>query len=394
MRTTIFLFSYKCKFPCVSGYVRGAILIWLGLISAVCAQPTTLENKSAQADASRRANFNTKIIPGSGMITAIAWSPDGRYLSVSDRQDLRISLWDVETRQVKWRVTKRSGVPVRNSKNLDFGIDGNTVITSSAILTPTENRDVALSVISTATGKFVTQVPYPLGSAGPSYADTFSLSSDRQSVLAYLAPAFRVAYFDAISWRVKDEYKWQFIGGLRRVLLDEKRHRLMLVGDRAPVEVWDLNHHDLLSSFRTTISTMADAVLNPASGELITAGTGNETGGWKPGTQELERLQDDWKTIVRSWDPITGQLKKIYAGPGSGADGIAVSPDGHKIAATKGRSLPDHTPAYLIVWNADTTEIEFSIDCGNHLVGAVAFSPDGRRLAYVVEDQVRVLQIP
>jgi WD40 repeat protein len=87
---------------------------------------------------------------------------------------------------------------------------------------------------------------------------------------------------------------------------------------------------------------------------------------------------------LRIWDVATGRVRKEVRGPGASVRGLAVSPDGARVAA----SAWDHPQQkhYLSVCDVRSGECLFSADCG-----ALAYSRDGRWLALQAADQKTVV---
>jgi uncharacterized protein with WD repeat len=51
------------------------------------------------------------------------------------------------------------------------------------------------------------------------------------------------------------------------------------------------------------------------------------------------------------------------------------------------------SPAYLLIWDANTGELLDSRALGSASLGDVAFSPDGKSLAYVVNSTVHIVEV-
>jgi WD40 repeat protein len=97
--------------------------------------------------------------------------------------------------------------------------------------------------------------------------------------------------------------------------------------------------------------------------------------------------------LVQAWDPLVGKRLRSYQGPGDTAVAVAVSPDGMIIAAAKARSLLEKAPGYVLIWDAKSGELLSKVDCGQSILGGLAFSPDGKFLAYSTDNIVRFFAI-
>ncbi len=87
-----------------------------------------------------------------------------------------------------------------------------------------------------------------------------------------------------------------------------------------------------------------------------------------------KRLTAGLSSRIRVWDALTGAERANCKGPSSGADSIAFSPDGLRIAATIGDR---YTTGELIVCDVASGKIR---KLGQAFTG-VTFSPDGTRIA-------------
>src|SRR5262249_5296015 len=96
---------------------------------------------------------------------------------------------------------------------------------------------------------------------------------------------------------------------------------------------------------------------------------------------------------LTAWDPATGKLFRRFADPEPGVpkrelvrmvDAVAVSPDGRLLAAAEGAFSTDRS-----VWVYETVSGEVVTKLAGHVrpVTDLAFSPDGRRLVSVSQDQ-------
>ena len=94
-----------------------------------------------------------------------------------------------------------------------------------------------------------------------------------------------------------------------------------------------------------------------------------------------------YDNTVRVWDAATGQpVGQPFTGHTASVNGVAISPDGKRIASTSN----DET---VRVWDADTgrTFLRGTLTGHTSRVFKVAFSPDGHRIASANADKtVRV----
>jgi WD40 repeat protein len=86
---------------------------------------------------------------------------------------------------------------------------------------------------------------------------------------------------------------------------------------------------------------------------------------------------------LRLWDVATARLRKEIRSPGTPIGGLAISPDGARVAAS---SWPDSKQDLLGVYDRESGERLFSAEAG-----ALAYSPDGRWLAVRDADKKTIL---
>jgi WD40 repeat protein len=78
--------------------------------------------------------------------------------------------------------------------------------------------------------------------------------------------------------------------------------------------------------------------------------------------------------VIKVWDAATGEEVLTLKGHEGGVNGLAFSPDGHRLASASG----DRT---VRLWNAQTGKEQLRLSGHTHHVLCVAFSPDGSHLA-------------
>jgi WD40 repeat protein len=89
---------------------------------------------------------------------------------------------------------------------------------------------------------------------------------------------------------------------------------------------------------------------------------------------------------LRIWDVGTARVRKEIRGPGAPVRGLAVSPDGRRLAASAWEGLSLDAPHHLSVYDVRTGERLFAAPGG-----VLAYSPDGRWLAVRAADNKTVL---
>jgi WD40 repeat protein len=146
--------------------------------------------------------------------------------------------------------------------------------------------------------------------------------------------------------------------------------RLVSASKDNTVKIWDLTTGKELLTFTAHPSASAKVaiskvVFSPDGTRLATSGYGDPTG-------------------VRIWDAATGVLLRTLQEPGSGLGGcVAFSPDwGRFTAAGAGRGT------LVTVWDTMTGQLIHELHGHTDIVRAVAFTPDGTRIASAGTDRI------
>jgi len=87
---------------------------------------------------------------------------------------------------------------------------------------------------------------------------------------------------------------------------------------------------------------------------------------------------------VQVWNATTGKRLLTYYGHTNAIQALAWSPDGKRLASGSWDTT-------VQVWNATTGQQIFTYRGHADIIGSLAWSPDGKRIASV-DDQVRVWQ--
>ncbi len=338
-------------------------------------------------------------------VSFFTWSPDSSKLAVSYAEDTRISLRDVSTGQTLWTVAKKLG-PLTGGKDLDFGPSGETVITGSAITIGGQNTDATLSIISARTGEILQTLRDTPPLAGQNKPTSFVLSRDRTRLVTDLGHGMMGIYGTA-SWKLIDKFgpiihrSFMFGGtdspaNIYRIAWIEAQNLLVVNAGDAQLQTWDLTSHRKVIDFQPAQVDVLDMRLNPKNSQLLIGASANTVrfapAGHPPDGFMVER-QDDPATLVRTWDARLGKQIRIYAGPGGSANAVDVSPDGKIVAAIKSRIIAIGTPAYLIMWDAESGAVLRQSVIGQGFLGDLGFSPDGTKLAYSIDNRVHILDM-
>jgi serine/threonine protein kinase/WD40 repeat protein len=348
--------------------------------------------------------------------TSVAFSPDGKTLAaVGPASPTHIELhgWDVASGRQRFTIQR----PFQwHEVRLAFSPDGRWITCAG--------NDTRVGLWDAATGKELAM--YRGHTANVS---AVAFSRDGQHLLSADATG-SVKVWDAHS---RADEQTLNLGGMSiytAVSPDARRIATFPLRQAEEVKVWDLTGKQLLSLKRSTVrknegNFNRTLVFSPKGDRLAFSSTtssdgaldgANVRGGltvWDAAGKELLNLdeegvgfggvalspdgtrvaaassQGDWKVgsamlRVRVWEIATGrQLLTSQATAGPGLSALTFSPDGTRLAVVCGSVLQ---PSQVLVWDATTgsecARWQGPIGMGN----GIAFSPDGRRVAATVSD--------
>jgi WD40 repeat protein len=351
------------------------------------------EARAADMSAEKSASvtlreIRTVIFPE--VITTIAFSPDGTRLAASNGRDNQVYLYDLPHDRLLWKVGKAGPRP---STSLTFDSSGQTVITPSTMNWGLEHTDSVISLIDVDSGEVTKNITDVLddGTVGTGRAECFSLSPDKHMIaLVQATIPNRIVVYALDSWKAVGHIMLKTIGVRRMVY--SANHVITTGYVDGKIETWDYVSNRLIASFKALNSDLQDMALNPATGTVIVGGDGavltrRIAPGDSPGS--FETLSDDPSALVSEWDPLTGKRVMVYPGPGVAAFGVAVSPDGKYVAATKGEVAGKGS--YLLIWQVGSGNLVGQIHYPRAIAYGVTFSEDGHTLAAAVDNTIRLV---
>jgi WD40 repeat protein/serine/threonine protein kinase/tetratricopeptide (TPR) repeat protein len=310
-------------------------------------------------------------------VMCVTFSPDGRYLA-SCGLDRTARLWDATSGKALQTFSGHA----HQVSSVAFSPDGRTLATSS--------EDHTIKLWDTDTGKLRVTLE-----GHTAWAFRVAFSPDGRW-LASVSADMTVRLWDVISnkeVRVFRGHEGHFVGGLA---FSPDGRFLATANWSNKVKVWDLasgpqeyrllhpGHVDRVGGVafsadgRRLASASRDRTVrlwDIASGRIIRILTGHrdEVRCVAFGAEDTLLATGSYDGTVKLWDPDTGRLRQTLTGKKGLICCVAVSPDGRRVAATDQAET-----GTVIVWEVATGRKLQT------LVGhsAVAFSPDGRRLAF------------
>jgi WD40 repeat protein len=159
------------------------------------------------------------------------------------------------------------------------------------------------------------------------------------------------------------------------------------------VKLWDASTGKLVHTFRDHTQPAESVAFSPR-GRFLASGSADSTIKlWEVANHRLvrtwrgahgpvaftpngRRLASRSGNQVKLWDTDTGQEVLSVASPAAGhIQCLAISPNGHRLACAWSR------PDLVRIWDAPPPATACTLHASNPPLAAVAFSPDGRRLA-------------
>ena len=272
---------------------------------------------------------------GSASFSPIAFSPEGDRLAVALRSS--VQLWDISSgRLIHTLRTPSSGID-----SIAFSPDG------ARLISTTRYGDLA---VSETTDRDTIPIPADRSNPGPGLV----LSPGGKFVKSDLYKGGKTTrLWDAATGRPHGE-PMVSDGLVTNKSFSDDGTRLALADTAKHVKVWDLATTRLVRTFADQKKSITDIALSP-NGKLLAVA---ELGG-----------------ILKIWDIDQGTELRTIPSPREGLPWLAFSPDGSRLSGTTQTGL-------VTVWDVAPGREPMTIrlrDC--RFLGMTRFSPDGKRLA-------------
>ncbi len=345
-------------------------------------------------------------------VTSVAFSPDGKYLGSASGESGRsgqVKVWDAATGQPLWELKHPQMV-----NSVAFSPDGKMLASGCS--------DWAVRLWDPATGKEVRTIMPGEGRNHP-FVEAVAFSPDGKHV-ASVGDTDTVAVWETATG--KDVWHSEGKGldppgrGVFAVAFSPDGKRLATGRENGTVKVWDAKTGKPLPMLQGHQGAVHGVAFSPDGMLLATASDDGTVRLWYPPTgQEVRRYQGHTSAVrgvafspdgrqlvsasfdrtVKVWNAAEGhQDARHLQGLPAGGMSVAFSPDGKRLAAIglaadAAARIPREvtvcdlvTGQTLLKARAQTDEspepqVIRTFDSATGMLGSVAFSPDGKRLA-------------
>jgi WD40 repeat protein len=275
-------------------------------------------------------------------VYGVAFSPDGTRLATASL-DQTARVWDVATRRPVLTYHGHTGA----LQGVAFSPDGRRVATAGF--------DRTVQVWDPATGRRALTL---LGHSGGVTGLAFAPDGGQLASVAWagaLNPRGEVKVWDLTTDQEFRSRRAHY-GSLLGLALSPDGRRLASAGFDGSVPVWDADTLREVVTLRTVPGEASCVALSPDGTRLASRGP---DGG------------------LKLWDAATGQEVRALGGRGASLRAVAFSPDGRLLAAETGPHPLLPGAGEIAVWDLAAGQKIVTLRGRN-----VAFSPDGRRLAF------------
>ena len=342
-------------------YVARVLLVALALLPLYLAVTAALQR-------ARERPF----YPTGGYVYQLAWSPDGTRLAVSERFDRTVGVLDLVRGKMLWQRDKE----IFGEQAIAFSPDGRFVVTPPVSAERAYNG-TALDLLDAASGKLVHEIPtlQTYHTAEGSIGRGFAFTADGRFLV--VSPEYGlgdpVGIYSAKTWKAVRR-----ISAARQMFSPIAVSRDgLLAADWWPQEIalFDIASGNLVRTFPTkSYLIMTRLAFSPDGRYLVSAAFSTDDSGAEPEPLRVYRVADG--AMVRA--------QRVYSGWYTNA--LAWSADGRYIAWASAE-------AGAFLWDLERPDPAVRIRGLKGQCWAVAFSPDGRRLAIGTASGILVMPI-
>jgi WD40 repeat protein len=290
-------------------------------------------------------------------ISCVAFSPDGKRLATGDRDGV-VKVWDALTGTEVANFTTLGRWPVFY---LAFRLDDQQVAVGHADGLSLYDIQAGASVPDPAPSNHGRRIEFNGGSI-----QALAFSPDGQRAVGVTG--------EGSLFSREGDAGWNYIG-----IWNAKTGQLLYALGREGFSKGVPEGAFLLTIGEATVGkagTVRSVSFSP-DGKWAVAGTGDR---------------------VLVWEAETGKKRRVFKGHTVGVDCVAFSPDGKRLATCAHGVDPDRqqgTIAELKVWDFEKGQELYKYDRrASFEVGALAFSPDGKRVIFGNDRLVRVWKLP
>ena len=309
-----------------------------------------------------------------GMLYGVAFSPDGgRVASVG--MDGTVRVWDPVTRRAVLTL-QGDGSSVAG---VAFSPDGRHFASCG--------HDCLVRLWDAMSGKSLAVLE-----GHTFWVTSLAFSPDGRWIVS-AATGDCVRIWDAANGQAADARLEGNLGYVHCVAISKCGRRLAGGTTSGTINIWDFDTGKMTARLHGHSGFVNTVTFSPDGRQLASAGQDHTVRLWDAHSRELgpaEGGDDPLLTLaaspdgrllvtsseagkIRLCDPATGHVAAVLESGGRWVASLAVSMDGHRLAAGRGRNVG--------IWDLRTRQLLRTIEAHEQSVTAIAFSRDGRRLA-------------
>ncbi len=294
-------------------------------------------------------------------VVAVAFSPDGRRLAsgslADDQYKDELRVWDpADGREVFTVPGQHGGVTA-----LAFSPDGARLAIGEGNLRPSGKTANAVRVLDAATGAAVHTLRSQIAMVnGVAFSpDGRTLVASGSYLLGSLNALARVLAWEADTGKELPPFPAGHGPGVTGLAFSPDGKYLATAGRDHTARVWDVATRRAVLTYYGHETALSGVAFSPDGGQVASAG--------------LDRA-------VHIWDAATGKRRRTLLGHASAVFGLAYAPDGRRLASCA------YSPAWelggeLKVWDLTEEQAFRARQAHSGLLTGLALSADGRRLA-------------